>query len=33
LWLIWMFEEFMEAEGTAARDTRPAERLAGIQGA
>jgi asparagine synthase (glutamine-hydrolysing) len=35
LWLIWMFEEFMEAEGAAAQASRPAERLADrtIQGA
>jgi asparagine synthase (glutamine-hydrolysing) len=32
LWLIWMFEEFMEAEGGAAHATRPAERKS-IQGA
>jgi len=33
LWLIWMFEEFMEAEHREAEGTpaaRPAERLAGV---
>ena len=29
LWLIWMFEEFMEAENSARQATRPAGRLSG----
>ena len=31
LWLIWMFEEFMEAEGGASQAARPTERRADAQ--